>query len=153
MVFPDCFNRQIKLIWSTIRKNFKQNEELKCTYREGEVELSQATTMYSWLLGQCPTTVQVSLRWIWSIRYPWMVKIYDSLLATWLDHPALCIPILNIKEEERKKKKKKLLSQKGWDSDSDSECINDLPLARKLWHCWCNVQMWKKPSRERNQIK
>lgn len=39
-----------------------------------------------------------------------MVKIYDSLLATWLDHPALCIPILNIKEEERKKKK--LLSQK-----------------------------------------
>lgn len=41
-----------------------------------------------------------------------MVKIYDSLLATWLDHPALCIPILNIKEEERKKKKKNFYLKK-----------------------------------------
>lgn len=32
------------------------------------------------------------------------------------------------------------------------KCTNDLLLAWKLWHCWCNVQMWNNlAERKRNQ--
>lgn len=101
--------------------------------------------MASWSMpNHRPSIIKMNMKYTVSLNGENLWQPFSNMVRS------SCLMYTNLKH---KGGKKKTSISKSWDSDSDSECINDLPLARKLWHCWCNVQMWKKPSRERNQKK